>query len=110
MGLKMTSLLNMPHKTMMAALLFVAAKVLGIVGIIMGFVPGTVRVLGGISLGLAVVALLTSIGLSLYQMKQDKLRFEEEDDCSTRIKVLRRTEEKLKKQLQELESKVVRST
>lgn len=58
---------------------FLFAKLFGMFGFFLGFGGGEMRTLGGVFIGLAIVAIFFSIGMSLIQTRADALRFAEED-------------------------------
>lgn len=63
---------DMAKLTMLSFCFFIIAKVLGILGVILGFGAGTIHVLGGYVLIFAFIAITISITFAIVQLRREK--------------------------------------
>lgn len=96
---------TMPKKTRAAFALFVAAKFCGMFGVILGYVPGTTRYVGGAMLVAAAVSLIASLTLSVLQLKHDGAVIDEENEEISRINALKNSRIALEREVEALRTK-----
>ncbi len=61
-----------PSKTVYAALLFLSAKILGMIGMVLGSTSGSIRIVGGYILVFALMVLFVAIILASIQMIKER--------------------------------------
>ena len=88
-----------------ALVAFVIAKLLGIIGVSIGFVH---RTYGGICLSGSVILLLCSIVLSGIQLSRDRKEGELENEDNNHIRTLQRKKQELQWQIEELENQKIK--
>ena len=98
----MTLFENISRKNLIALGLFIAAKMLGIFGVLLGFVPGALHYVG---LGMVVTALVllsVSVTLCILQGREDAPAFSNEDKIRSALRQSRQESRELKIQLETL--------
>lgn len=100
----MFSFSEMPPLNKFALVLMIFAKLLGIVGVSMGFIP-ELHTIGGYILAASIVSIFGSVGCSLTQTSKDKKKFDAEDEKKKSIKRFNDIKKNLEQEIQALEER-----
>lgn len=95
---------NLSFLNKAALVLFVMAKVFGLLGITFGFIGGKFLQIGGFALGMSLLFIFSAIACGLVQTSKDKQKFQVEDEARESLKKLTAAKIKLEKELRDLET------